>query len=160
MGSGATTPTIEVSTTIAAPPDRLYAMVSDVTRMGEWSPECFRCTWVRGATGPAVGARFRGWNRKGWRRWWTDATVTKAEPGKEFAFAVSSFGLPVAGWGYRFEPSADGGTVVTEYWNDRRQKPMAVVSGVAVGVADREGHNRRGMEQTLQRIKAVAEAGS
>jgi hypothetical protein len=49
---------------IDAKPAELYDLVTDVTRMGEWSPECVRCVWLDGATGPAVGARFRGSNRR------------------------------------------------------------------------------------------------
>ncbi|MGH9050843.1 MAG: SRPBCC family protein [Acidimicrobiia bacterium] len=48
-----------VSLHVDAPPEKLYELVSDVTRMGEWSPECRRCEWIDGATGPAVGARCR-----------------------------------------------------------------------------------------------------
>ena len=150
---------VEVSTTIAAPPDELYAMVSDVTRMGEWSPECRRCVWVRGSRGPQAGARFRGYNRKGWRWWWTEAEVVEATPGARFAFDVRSFRLPVARWSYEFRP-VDGGaaTEVTERWEDRRPGgTVTTVTGIATGVADRAAHNRAGMEQTLARIKAVAE---
>ena len=65
----------EVSVTIAAPAERLYDLISDLPRMGEWSPENCGGKWVKGATGPVVGARFRGHNRKGWRRWTTLVTV-------------------------------------------------------------------------------------
>lgn len=151
--------TVEASTRIAAPPDQLYAMVSDVTRMGEWSPECYRCVWLGDAHGPDVGARFRGFNRKGWRWWWTTATVVEAAPGESFAFDVGSFGLPVARWSYEFRAADEGtGTDVTERWEDRRPKgPIAVITGLATGVPDRGEHNRAGMEQTLARLKAAAE---
>ena len=55
----------EVTIDVSAPPERVYGLISDITRMGEWSPECRRCEWIDGATGPAVGARFRGHNRLG-----------------------------------------------------------------------------------------------
>ncbi len=48
-----------VSIDIAAPPEKVYALVSDITRMGEWSPECRSCRWADEATGPTVGARFK-----------------------------------------------------------------------------------------------------
>jgi hypothetical protein len=72
---------VEVSRTIKAPAELLYDMLSDLPRMGEWSPENRGGRWVNGATGPAVGARFKGRNRKGWARWSTDATVVTAVPG-------------------------------------------------------------------------------
>ncbi len=71
----------EARIVIAAPADRLWSMVSDVTRMPEWSPETYRTSWLGGATGPAVGAKFRGWNKKGPIRWATNPKVTECEPG-------------------------------------------------------------------------------
>jgi uncharacterized protein YndB with AHSA1/START domain len=149
----------EVSRTIAASADRLYEMVSDLPRMGEWSSENTGGKWAKGATGPAVGARFKGTNRSGWRRWSTQATVMVAEPGREFAFDVDAHGMAVARWGYRFEP-ADGGaaTTVTEYWEDHRAPLIATITGVAVGVKNRSTHNRAGMEATLAKLAAAAEA--
>ena len=47
---------------VSVPPDDLYEMVSDVTRMGEWSPVCRECWWDEGA-GPHVGAWFTGTQR-------------------------------------------------------------------------------------------------
>ena len=49
---------------IAAPPARVWDLVTDLYRMGDWSPECYRCAWMDGGTGPRVGARFKGWNRQ------------------------------------------------------------------------------------------------
>ena len=148
---------LSVSREIKAPSDRVWAMVSDVTRMGEWSPENEGGTWLGDATGPEPGARFRGSNRNGWRRWRTKATVVDAEPGRRFSFHVSSFGLPVSEWGYEFEPTADG-CRATETWVDHRPgwfKPMAQL---ATGVSDRAAVNKAGMEQTLERLAAEAEA--
>ena len=56
-------------TEVCASPSQLYDAVSDVRRMGEWSPECQRCEWIDEAVGPAVGARFKGRNRRGIIRW-------------------------------------------------------------------------------------------
>jgi uncharacterized protein YndB with AHSA1/START domain len=145
--------TVSVSMTIAAPPDEVYGLVSDVTRMGEWSPECVRCKWLDGDR-----KKFRGYNRKGFVRWSTNATVVRAEPGKEFTFDVHAVaGIPVARWSYRFTPAVAGGTVVTESWEDHRAGPFKTLTGLAIGVSDRAEHNRKGMEQTLERIKAAAE---
>ncbi|HEX7166412.1 MAG TPA: hypothetical protein VF230_05455, partial [Acidimicrobiales bacterium] len=83
------------------------------------------------------------------------------EPGREFTFDVSSvFGLPVARWSYRFEPTLDGAaTVVTESWQDRRGAVIKVLGSVASGVSERGDHNRAGMEETLARIKAAIDGG-
>ena len=56
--------------------------------MGEWSPECYRCEWLDGATAAAVGVRFRGYNRLGRYRWERTAIVTAAERGRELSFAT------------------------------------------------------------------------
>lgn len=145
---------VEVSRVIAATPQRVYELISDLPRMGEWSPENNGGIWIKGATGPAVGAKFKGKNQKGGKRWSTIATVVSAEPAKEFAFDVTVKGFAVARWGYRLE-DAEGGTRVTEYWDDHRSKVMAQVTGLALGIPDRGSHNLAGMEQTLARLAAA-----
>jgi hypothetical protein len=145
-----------VEETIAAPPAALYALVSDVTRMGEWSPETTSCRWLGGATGPEVGARFTGANRDGWRRWSTTCTVVAAEPGSRFAFDVSFGPFPVSQWAYDFVAQGDG-CVVRETWTDRRQGWMVKLSPVAMGVRDRGEHNREGMRATLSALRRAAE---
>ncbi len=62
-----------VSVFVAAPPETVYDLVADLTRMGEWSPETTEVRWLDGATQAKVGARFRGTNRNGFRRWSTSA---------------------------------------------------------------------------------------
>src|ERR1700720_4676374 len=102
------TETVSVSREIAAAADRLWAMVSDVTRMGEWSPENESATWLGGADGPQPGAKFRGRNRNGKKKWETEATVVEAEPGRRFSFRVTAAGFKVAEWRYAFEPTDTG----------------------------------------------------
>lgn len=146
---------VEVTRAIDATPELLYAMVSDVTRMGDWSPESRGAEWRGGATGAVVGAKFRGKNQRGFRRWSTTCTVTAADPGKSFIFDVHFGPIRVATWGYSFEPEGEG-CRVTERWSDHRSKFFAVLSGVATGVQDRAAHNRSGMEATLEAIAACA----
>ena len=150
----------EVSIDVNAPAPRVYELVSDLPRMGEWSPECVRCTWKRGATEAAPGARFRGHNRIGWRRWWTDGTVVAAEPGRTLSFDIASMGLPVARWTYEIESTGPSSCRVTERWDDRRGRLISLLGTAATGVSDREGHNTDGMRQTLERIKAEAESAA
>ena len=79
-----------VTVHIAAPAELVWDLVSDVTRIGEFSPETFEAQWLDGASGPQAGARFRGHVRRSGRGpvYWTTCTVTASEPGREFAFAV------------------------------------------------------------------------
>jgi uncharacterized protein YndB with AHSA1/START domain len=149
---------VSVSRDIAAPADTVWAMVSDVTRMGEWSPENEGAMWLKGATGPSPGAKFKGTNRNGRKKWDTVAEVVEVEPGRRFSFAVSAVGLRVADWTYDFEPTA-GGCRVTETWTDRRGRIATMLGKPVSGVEDRAAHNRAGMEQTLDRLKAAAESG-
>ena len=144
---------------IEAPPERVYELVSDITRMGEWSPECRRCTWVRGATGPEVGARFLARN-KGRRgpSWFTLPVVTVAEPGTEFAFNRSGPGIGSYTWRYVMEGTPTG-TRLTESYDAERPLPgvMAWLTQKWVGGSDRDEDLREGMQVTLRRIKAAAE---
>ena len=147
---------VRVEQSIAATPDELYGLISDVTNMGRWSPENHTCKWVKGATGPAVGARFRGANKRGARRWSTTSTVVAADPGKRFAFDVKFGGLPISRWSYELEAEGSG-TRVTEVWEDRRAGWMQKASPYVMGVADQADHNRAGMEATLAALKASVE---
>lgn len=146
---------------VAASPDQVWAMVSDVTRIGEWSPETVSAEWADGATGPAVGARFKGRNK---RRgpWSTTCTITAAEPGKRFAFDV---GRGQTRWAYDLAPAASGdGCQVTESFEIVKVPgPIGRWStklGTGVTWAEREGDLVRGMEETLRRLKAAAESGT
>ena len=151
-------PATSVSIHVDAPPEAVYALVSDLPRMGEWSPECERCEWLDGATAASQGARFRGHNRRGWRRWSTKGEVVVAEPGREMAWDVRSvFNLPVARWRYVMQPLSEGGTEVTESTEDKRGIVMHILGRLATGVGDRASHNEAGMRATLQRIKSEAE---
>jgi hypothetical protein len=155
-----TTEPTSVSIEVDAAPEQVYALVADLPRMGEWSPECVKCTWKGGATGAVEGARFKGFNRRGIRRWSTNGTVVTADPGRELAFDVSAvLGLPVARWSYRIEPR-DGGSRVTEVFDDRRGTLITVLGRIVSGVGDRNTHNAETMQTTLERIKSEAEAGA
>ena len=142
---------VEVTRVITASPERVYELVSDLPRMGEWSPENTGGKWIKGATRAAVGAKFKGTNAKGIMRWSTIATVTAADPGREFAFDVTATGFAVAGWGFSLD-AVEGGTKVTQWWDDHRNPVMARVTGFVLRVPDRSGHNRAGMETTLEAL--------
>src|SRR6478672_10471059 len=125
----------EVQVHVDAPPGVVYRVVSDVTRMGEWSPETIKCAWLDGATGPARGARFKGTNKRGFVTWSTKPEVVVADPGREFAFDV---GRDIR-WSYRFD--ADGpGTKLTESFEMLRDIRWyyAVAERVLMRVTDRK----------------------
>ena len=142
---------------IDAPPERVYALLADVTRMGEWSPECVRCRWIGAHRRPEVGARFRGTSRNGWRRWSTVSTVVAATPGRTFAFAVTYFRLPVATWRYEFRAKGRAGTHLAESVEDRRGRLIRALSPLITGSHDRSRRNTETMRATLSRLKTAAE---
>jgi hypothetical protein len=147
---------VAVSRHIAAEPAAVWRLVGDPTRMGEWSPEALSQEWLDGATGPAVGARFRGRNRIRWRSWSTVCTVVAWTPEREIGWDVSTRGLAVARWTYRLV--LDGaGTLLVEEFTDRRGSLMKVIGLTVRGVADVANHNRATMIVTLARIAAAAE---
>jgi len=153
--------TFSASIAIAAAPEDLYDMVSDVTRMGEWSPVCTACWWDEGddgAAGPAVDAWFTGHNELAGRDpWETRSRVVAADRGVEFAFVV---GGTWTRWGYTFTP-ADGGTEVTESW---QMLPAGLArfderfgDDAARQVTLRAAAARSGIAETLANLKRVAE---
>jgi uncharacterized protein YndB with AHSA1/START domain len=149
-----------VTVHIAVPPGLVWDLVSDVTRIGEFSPETFEAQWLDGVTGPRAGARFRGHVRRNGRGpvYWTTCTVTAADPDREFAFAVGGPGGTTANtWRYRLEPAA-GGTDVTESFELPGTLPNRLYWSVAG--RSRLRTNLTGMAATLERMKAVAERGS
>ena len=151
--------TVSRSTDIAAPAERVWQLVSDLPGMGRLSPENVGGRWLGGGTGPVVGARFRGTNRQGWRRWSTQVRVTACEPGRRFAFDVSSLGLAVSRWTYDIAPEA-GGCRLTETWEDRRGRIIDVLGRAVSGVGDRAAFTADSIEQTLAGVKQAAEAAS
>jgi len=97
---------------IARSAESLYDMVSDVTRIGEWSPVCKACWWDEGAAA-RVGDWFTGRNELPDRTWETRSEVVVADRGREFAFVV---GGSFVRWGYTFT-AVRAGTRVTESWH-------------------------------------------
>ncbi|MCW2598443.1 MAG: hypothetical protein JWM02_272 [Frankiales bacterium] len=140
---------------VQAPALRVWELVSDLPRMGDLSPENAGGKWLGDATGPALGARFRGANRAGWRRWSTDVKVTRCEPGSVFAFAVSKVGLSVAEWRYDIVAEGESACTVTETWVDLRGGTIKVLGALTTGVSDRSAFTVASIEHTLAALRAA-----
>jgi uncharacterized protein YndB with AHSA1/START domain len=138
---------------VSAPPEAVYDLVSDMSRMGEWSPECRRCEWVGDSSGAAVGAEFLGHNQVGPYRWSVGGQVVAADRGREFAFTTYLHGRQSTRWCYLFEASG-GGTLVTESYEYVWSTWLIRLSDA---VTPRRTMLHRGMRRTLQRLKAAAE---
>lgn len=143
---------------IDASAEAVYALVSDPGALASLSTEYSGYSWLGGATHAVVGARFRGWNRKGLRRWVTVSTVTDASVGSVFAFDVAFGPLPIARWRYDIEPTARGCRVTESTWDHRRGVFRAVTTAFS-GVRDRPAHNRRNIALTLAALKTRVEDG-
>nr|WP_287041776.1 SRPBCC family protein [Mycobacterium sp.] len=138
---------------VKASPSAVYAVISDITTMGQRSPETHSARWIE------PDKRFTGKNRIGpWYRWSMRATVTEASPGKAFSFRTD---WPSStSWRYALTP-VDEGTLVTESMS-RDTPQLAPVRWIqrAAGVADRRKHLRSGIETSLQRLAGVVESRS
>lgn len=154
---------LRATTTTHAAGEVVYDLISDVTRMGEWSPENQGGEWLDGATGARIGARFRSRNKRR-ASWTTTAVVTEAHRAAAFGFAVGKRApdRPDTRWRFTIADLPGGGCAVTETceiarppgWLGRRLLTLA--TGVAW--ADRPGDLVHGMEETLRRLAAAAEA--
>lgn len=140
---------------INASPEVVWQLVADITRMGEWSPECVRAEWENGATGPAVGAHFHGYNKAGTFEWEAPGVVTDCEPGRIFAFAVPRDAATTNRWCFEFAPSAEG-TTLTESFD----APMINVEGSQANFEGRFEMLVKAIKKTIANIKDAAEAAS
>ena len=142
--------------TIDRPVAEVFAAVSDISRMGEWSPECVACRWADGVDAPAVGATFSGDNvaKVGpitLKKWTTTSEVTAYEPNALFEFVAEGYTT----WRYQFE-ARDGSTVVTESFSFA--PPTGVQKFLFETVLRRSTGMVKGMVATLARIKTALEA--
>jgi hypothetical protein len=149
-------PTGEVSVWMDAAPAEVWDLVSDVTRIGEFSPETFEAKWRHGYDGPEVGAKFKGHVKRNGvgPTYWSPCTVTLCEPERVFEFSVGTEDVPVNNWGYRLEPK-DGGTLVTEYFRLETSIPLRAYWTLLGALRRRT--NEKGMRTTLERMKEVVE---
>ncbi|HEX3979858.1 MAG TPA: SRPBCC family protein [Acidimicrobiales bacterium] len=145
--------------TIRATAEKVYDLVADLPRMGEWSPECQQVEWTDGSTEPVVGATFVGHNKggpAGLMRWSRRGRVLAAERGRSFAFVTEEGGRESTEWRYTFE-QVEGGTRVTESYNVRWIPTWARIVDVPT---NRCKELAEAMEHTLDRLKAAAETSS
>lgn len=150
-------PSASAKIEIAAPPERVYELITDLANLGAWNAECEKARWVGAVKEPRRGAKFSGSNRNGVRRWSTQCTVTAAEPGRTFAYHVRAGGvLDVAVWRFDLTPTEDGCLVEQKTW-DTRGGFMRAIGNVVTNVKDRATHNAANMRRSLEGLKQAAE---
>lgn len=147
----------EVALHVDASPEQVYALLGDVTRTGEWSPECHRCEWVGDADGPAVGAQFRGWNRSGLVRWSRLVEIVTAEPDEELAWRTmpDRMNKDSTTWRFVLKPE-DGGTLITQSY-EIHEPPHFPVNVVMSTLLRHHADMRPAMRESLGRIQTVVE---
>lgn len=153
------------SVVVAVSPERLYDLVSDVTRTGEWSPICQECWWDEGA-GPEVGAWFSGRNQSADRTWQTRSQVVAARRGREFAWQV---GGNLVRWAYTLRTTPDSTpnaprTELTESWEFLPDGLAMFAESYGASAAEevrlRSVAAYDGIPVTLAAIKATAEGSA
>ncbi|WP_326599184.1 SRPBCC family protein [Streptomyces sp. NBC_01803] len=147
--------------TVNVTPAEAYRVVSDPLLMVTFAEETVEARWLRGATHATVGARFRGVNRNGRRRWVTTCTITETNRNRRFAYEVATAPLriPVSLWRYDIDPVPDGtGCVITESNWIRVPRWFRPITTVLTGVSDRVGANRAHIATTLDRLKSHLES--
>jgi uncharacterized protein YndB with AHSA1/START domain len=158
-------PSVETEIFIAASPQRVWELIADLQLMGQWSPEYRGGEWLDGATGPAVGARFKGRNQRRDRTWESVSTVVESTPGRVIAWAVGEPANPGATWRFGLTPEG-GGTRACQ-----RVQMGPGPSGLTARIAElpdreediiaaRTAEHQRNMQATLESLKAAAEQGA
>lgn len=156
-------PTESASIGIAADADTVWSLVTDIDLPARFSDEFVRGEWLDGATGPALGARFRGSNERGELRWSVTCTVTAYEPDRLFEWSVGDADDPLARWRFSITPDGDG--VVLEQWCWMGTAPSGLSAAIERRpereeeiVAGRMRRHHEAMTATISGIKELAEA--
>jgi Polyketide cyclase / dehydrase and lipid transport len=148
--------TLAASTEVHASAEQIYAVISDVTRIPEWSPETARAEW-------SAPDRFNAWNRRRLGRWRTTAGVVEAEPGHRFSFVVQIMGRDWTQWTYLMEPgSTPDATRLTEEFRMCVPMPLGVLAfeRLFLFVWDRRTDLQNNLQVSVDRIRAIVEAGN
>lgn len=147
--------TVRESMPISATPEAVFDLVTDLPQIGRFSLENTGGKWIKGAHGPAIGARLKGRNRQGRTSWSTTATVMEYDSPRTFSFAVTYLGIKVSRWTFVIEPQG-GGVTLTQSWCDERPSWFAFVTKPLV--ADRLDFTRQSIHHTLTSMKTFLES--
>ncbi|TFV56231.1 SRPBCC family protein [Mycobacterium sp. PS03-16] len=146
-------PLLHAQIDIDAPVEKVWSLVSDLSRMPQWSPQC-RVMKTLGPLRP--GTRTLNLNRRKFLMWPTTCTITEVVPEKKVAFRVDANNTV---WSYELEPTATGTRLVETRNAENGVKKVSTVTVNALfgGVPSFEKELVEGMNESLARIKAAAE---
>lgn len=148
----------EVHVDVAVPPDAVWDVLRDVTRVGEWSHECASAQWLGGKGEAVPGARFRGRNRQRWIRWGRTCEVLSVEPARELVWRTVPTVLnpDSTRWRVSLEPQSSGTRIVQRY--DVTQAPPSVLEWTYARVLPAHRDRRGALQEDLRRLGEVAAA--
>jgi carbon monoxide dehydrogenase subunit G len=144
---------------IAAPPEQVWAVISDVTRTPDWSPVCHRVEWIPPSTGVEVGARFQGHNKLRMFRWTRECVIDEVEAPRSFAFHTQVGGGEATKWRYTLAPAGEGHTLLTETYRAVAAPRWVWLLRKLGGAKQSDKDTRWNISTSLERIKQLAERG-
>lgn len=149
-------PTTSVEVDVPAPPSQLWPHVADIGLSPRNSDENVRTEWLDGATEPAVGTRFRGWNVSGDFRWDTECTVIDCDEPRRFAWVVGPLDDAVATWGFDLD-EVDGGTRLRQ-WVRLGPGPSGLTAAIEQRPDDEEAIVDRRLARLAESMQRNVEA--
>jgi uncharacterized protein YndB with AHSA1/START domain len=146
-------PLLQAQVDINAPVSKVWALVSDFSRMPEWSPQC---RWMRSLGPLRHGTRTLNLNRRNYLFWPTTCTVTELIPDHKLAFRVNANNTI---WSYELQPIPEGTRVIESRHAENGVKPVSsmAVNALFGGTTNFERELIDGMNSSLANIKAAAE---
>ena len=162
----------EASVEVACSPTSAWNLITNIERIGEFSPECIEARWLDGASGPSVGARFEGTNRTVFESddfeyiWIRPCTITVASRPQRFGYTVGDRydGTAATEWQFRIDATTTGCRITEQFRHLRgglsgiRHRADATPAEAAAIVTSRADQLTAGMTETLQRMKLALEA--
>ena len=148
---------LRAETRIAVPPERVWALLTDFSRMPDWSPELVRMVALKPG-GLRVGQWYLGINRRNAVVWPTRSVVSQLEPGRAVAWDTKSSG---ARWIWELAADDSGGTSVVHRRPvpERLARMSKVFAPLALGGSETHADElEAGMAETVARLKAAAES--
>ena len=135
---------------IDASPDVVYSILTDLSRISELSPECYKAEWEGDSQGAAVGAKFRGYNDNNGMKWDQACIVVAATPGKEWAFEVPADDGRSTIWRYEIDETGNGCRVTESF-----DSPL--LDGEFFQKVNRHKILLDNIARTLANLKSIAE---
>ncbi len=146
---------LRAEVTVGASPDKVWAILTDLKQMPDWSPELVRMLPLK-TGGLRVGQWYLGINRRKAVVWPTRSVVAEVDSGRSLAWDTKTTG---ARWIFELTPEGDGTRLVQRRPVPKRLTGLAKAFAAAFlgGIGEHADELEQGMRHTLEGIKAAAE---